>query len=269
MLSDILRTAIATGEQGGIPPEDIEAWVARVCGSLKVARDNYIELADGRYLRARIRLGSEGTSLVVISDVTAQRNAEQSLYEMNDRLRDLARIDALTGVANRRTFDETLAIEQQRSGRTGAPLSLILLDLDFFKAYNDTHGHLAGDDCLRRVAEEMRCSVTRAGDLVARYGGEEFAVVLPDTDGPGAAAVAERVRERIRALALKHPASQHRVVTVSVGIATAAGDNATLRNIVRHADIALYEAKGAGRDTACRYVPEMERSVSWFQSAGG
>ena len=267
-LADILRAAIETGEQTGIAPEDVERWIADVCDTLKRDGDNSIELADGRFLRSRVRLGSEGTALVIISDVTAQRNAERSLFEMNERLRDLARIDGLTGVANRRTFDETLATERQRSERTGAPLSLLLLDLDFFKSYNDTQGHLAGDDCLRQVAEVMRNAVTRSGDLVARYGGEEFAIVLPDTDGSGAASVAERVRDRVRALAVKHPGSPHGVVTISVGIATAAGGGATLRNLVRHADIALYEAKGAGRDTAFRYAPEMERVVCGSTSAG-
>lgn len=259
LLSDILRAAVATGEQVGVSPDEVEAWVARVCASLRGDGDNHIELADGRHLRSRIRLGSEDTSLIVITDVTAQRDAEQTLADMNRQLRDLARVDALTRVANRRTFDETLATEQQRSERTGLPLSLLLLDLDFFKAYNDTQGHPAGDECLRRVADVMLGAVTRAGDLVARYGGEEFAIILPDTDQAGATIVAERVLDRVRALALSHPRATRGVVTISVGVATAAGDCASLANIVRRADIALYEAKGAGRDTVCCYGPDMER----------
>lgn len=254
-LADILRGAVALGEENLPPSGDVEAWVERVCGELRTGGDRIIELADGRFLHARVRRGSEDTSLVVMSDVTEQRRAEQSLAEMNRQLNALARVDGLTDLANRRTFDETLATELQRSERTGAPLSLLLIDLDFFKAFNDTYGHVAGDDCLRRIAAEIRRAVSRAGDLVARYGGEEFAVILPDTDSASAVVVAERARASVMGIGIPHTGSPREVVTMSIGLATSQpGAVRGMRDLVRDADIALYAAKGAGRNTVCRAV---------------
>ncbi len=254
-IDDILRASVEAGEEVVPPGEEMESWIERIRAGLRHDGENDIELSDGRSLHARVRRGSEGTSLVVISDVTGQRQAARALAEMNRQLKELARVDGLTDLANRRTFDETLATELKRSARTGAPLSLLLMDIDVFKSFNDTFGHLAGDDCLRRVADVVGRAVNRAGDLVARYGGEEFAVILPDTDGANAAIVAERVRDGVHRLAIPHPGSTHAVVTMSIGIATShpAGTRG-VRELIRDADMALYAAKGAGRNTICRHV---------------
>ncbi len=158
-----------------------------------------------------------------------------------ERLRRSAATDGLTGVANRRAFDETLGREFARATRADGPLSLVLLDLDHFKALNDTHGHLAGDDVLRAVAECLEREV-RVGDTVARYGGEEFAVIMPGLDSDDAVDVAQRLRERVAALPL--PVA----VTVSAGVATYPSHAAEPLALVRAADRALYASKRDGRD---------------------
>ena len=158
--------------------------------------------------------------------------------------------DGLTGVANRRHFDETLALEWRRAARSRASLSLLMLDIDHFKAFNDTAGHQAGDDSLRRVAQTLCESVQRAGDLVARYGGEEFAVLLPETDGEHALEIASRLREKIEAMNLPHPSSPLGRVTVSIGVASVVPprDGSGSGDFVRVADAALYDAKRQGRN---------------------
>ncbi|TCT23709.1 diguanylate cyclase [Thiobaca trueperi] len=170
------------------------------------------------------------------------------LSSANQRLAALATTDGLTGVANRRHFDETLAQEWERAQRAGTALALMLLDIDYFKRYNDHYGHQAGDDCLRRVAQVLRDSVHRATDLVARYGGEEFVVVLPDTPVAGAGVLAEAMCQAVSALAIPHAASPLGRVTVSLGVA---GKIPLLNHdagmLIKCADQALYQAKAAGR----------------------
>ena len=158
--------------------------------------------------------------------------------------------DGLTGVANRRHFDETLAVEWRRGARTHSPLSLLMIDIDYFKRFNDASGHQAGDDCLRQVAQCVRDAVHRAADLVARYGGEEFAVLLPDTEADRAVHVAETIRTRVDALNLGHPDAPCGHVTISIGLATAIPprDGASVGDFVRCADNALYDAKRTGRN---------------------
>jgi diguanylate cyclase (GGDEF)-like protein len=177
-----------------------------------------------------------------------QRTAE--LDAANRRLEALSMTDALTGVANRRSFDAALAAEWDRAFRSGAPLSLILVDVDHFKAYNDTYGHQGGDDCLRDVAAAMQQVMTRATDLIARYGGEEFAVLLPGSTAAEANVNAERLRRAVEAAALPHRSSSAAdIVTISVGAATvtpAAGS--AQPNLIRAADEALYRAKREGRN---------------------
>jgi diguanylate cyclase (GGDEF)-like protein len=155
----------------------------------------------------------------------------------------------LTKLANRRSFTDILDREWARAIRNRQPVSIVLIDIDHFKRYNDHYGHLGGDECLRRVAAALREGAMRATDLVCRYGGEEFAIVLPDTRDAGAATVAERVREAVSALAQPHALADAGIVTVSVGYATALPAPATTPDsLVQAADGALYEAKSLGRD---------------------
>jgi diguanylate cyclase (GGDEF)-like protein len=176
------------------------------------------------------------------------RERTQQLEEANRKLAQISYLDAVTEVSNRRSFEEELTMEWRRSTRTGSRLSLLMIDIDNFKAFNDTAGHQAGDECLKKIAAVIDEGVRRAGDVVARYGGEEFAVLLPDTDVAGATALAERIRAAVEERNLCHPATQ-RPVTVSVGVATASGrDDGDAAQLVRAADAALYRAKGDGRN---------------------
>jgi diguanylate cyclase (GGDEF)-like protein len=173
---------------------------------------------------------------------------------VEEALRVLARTDGLTGLNNRRTFEEHAEREWLVMQRTGRPLSMLLIDVDNFKGYNDLYGHSAGDDALMAVASCIDGNVRRPGDVAARYGGEEFAVLLPDTNELGAALIAERMRAAVQALELRHVASAHHVLTISVGIAcTGLYRFPNYRSFVNAADTALYEAKDAGRNRILCY----------------
>jgi diguanylate cyclase (GGDEF)-like protein len=183
-----------------------------------------------------------------LAGLVEERTAE--LQVLNGQLEQLSRSDALTGLFNRRHFDEVKEQEFRRAQRSGEPLSVLLCDIDFFKRYNDTYGHALGDQCLRTVAEAMRASTARAGDLLARIGGEEFAVLLPGTDEPTARVLAEKLRDSVAALAVAHATSEvapH--VTLSIGVACLRAGNAPTFDALLHlADRALYRAKGRGRN---------------------
>ncbi|UMZ74162.1 diguanylate cyclase domain-containing protein [Natranaerofaba carboxydovora] len=178
------------------------------------------------------------------------------LEEKNEKLERMVNIDGLTGIANRRFFDEILTREWKRSKNDKKVLSLIICDIDFFKFYNDTYGHQAGDECLKRVANKLCQVVTRPQDLVARYGGEEFAIILPYVDSDDALRIGERIRKGVKALYIPHETSEisdH--VTLSVGVATVKyewGNNnkkeLRLDKFIELADQALYKAKQDGRD---------------------
>ncbi len=187
--------------------------------------------------------------------VESLRTTEKRLYEANRSLTEMAHIDGLTDIANRRAFDQAIAAEIGRSQRASAPLSLLLLDVDNFKSFNDQYGHLAGDNCLRMIAAIIQSTLRRPGDLVARFGGEEFAILLPGTDSAGAVAVAERIRTAIVGLAIEHEGVPSRIVTVSIGVAMTSGpvEPGTSKELMRQADEALYEAKGSGRDKVMVY----------------
>jgi diguanylate cyclase (GGDEF)-like protein len=173
-----------------------------------------------------------------------------ALETVNQRLKRLVAVDALTGIANRRHFDRALDQELRRARRDGKPLSLVFLDLDEFKRFNDTYGHARGDDVLRQVAQTLDETFRRGGDLVARYGGEEFAVVLPGVDARRAGLYAERLRRRIWTLAIPYAASPlSDRVTISGGVATVAPPQVvTPDNLLYAADQALYRAKCLGRN---------------------
>ena len=174
----------------------------------------------------------------------------EQLEAANLELQRLANSDGLTQVANRRRFDEYFDEEWRRHSRALLPLSLILCDIDFFKIYNDTYGHQAGDECLKLVANTISCNVKRAGDLVARYGGEEFAVILPNTLGENAFEVAQKIREKLKELQIPHVGSLvSEYVTLSLGVAsTYPQQNQAKALLLASADKALYQAKTAGRD---------------------
>ena len=169
---------------------------------------------------------------------------ELAIYERTERS---ALTDGLTGLYNHRHFHERLTLESERSQRSGLPLSLLMLDVDHFKQFNDTFGHPAGDEVLRQLARVLG-DTRRANDVVARYGGEEFAVILVDTAKFTAAKVAERIRERINAHDFSEAAPRAGSLTVSIGVATFPDDGADAEALVRAADTALYVAKRAGRD---------------------
>ncbi len=183
--------------------------------------------------------------------VKARVRTHLELKRKNDILENIAALDGLTGIPNRRQFDETVQREWLRCLRQGVPLSLIMMDIDFFKKYNDAYGHTAGDECLRRVALALKSSVRRAADLMARYGGEEFAAILPDTHSEGAAFVAERIRSSVESEGIPHEYSEvadH--VTLSVGAATKIPQmGSTASEIIEAADKMLYEAKDGGRNS--------------------
>jgi diguanylate cyclase (GGDEF)-like protein/PAS domain S-box-containing protein len=195
--------------------------------------------------------------LFIVRDITERKQAEELIQQLVQQLEvekktaELnANTDSLTGVANRRYFDQVLNTEFHRLKRTGAPLSLIMLDVDHFKNFNDSYGHLAGDDCLRQIGTTLKTFVRRASDFVARYGGEEFVVVLAETDPHGAEILAERIRTAIEALAIPHAGSEvAQVVTVSLGVVTVypSGMSST-EQIMALADKAMYRAKQAGRN---------------------
>lgn len=178
------------------------------------------------------------------------------LAEVNERLKSMVEIDALTGVYNRRYLDNALDDEWRRAKRRGSHLSLLMVDIDFFKRFNDASGHVQGDQCITRVAQCIKGGFHRPGDVVARYGGEEFAVLLPELGGEEALALANTVCQRVRELEIPHPASKvGPVVTVSVGVGEIKpAGNVEMRDLVRMADDALYRAKRHGRNRAELFV---------------
>ena len=227
---------------------------------------------DGRLLwveaRARIvrdaKTGQMNRLIVTMRDIDDRKQFEE-------RMAALAMTDGLTGVLNRRAFDEALSREWEHTVRTTGQMSLLLLDIDHFKDFNDTYGHQAGDDCLRVVAAAIRGTLLRPTDILARYGGEEFAVILPDVDASGAVEVAERIRQAITDMKIPHLKSQagRGKVTASIGVATALSrSGGTIRmpeGLLLAADTALYKAKRNGRnrvDTALLLAPRGSTNVA-------
>jgi diguanylate cyclase (GGDEF)-like protein len=177
-----------------------------------------------------------------LRDMTEQKRAQTELER-------LASLDGLTGIANRRSFDQKLSLEWLRARRDQSSVALLLLDVDHFKLFNDTYGHQMGDECLRRIAQCLISIVFRPGDMAARYGGEEFVVVLPGVDVAGALVVAQRVREAVAQLAIPHSASSQGRVTVSIGVACAKPrQGVECGALIKAADAALYRAKHNGRN---------------------
>ena len=190
--------------------------------------------------------------LNMVRDISARKHAEQALQAAYRAVEEMAVIDALTGLANRRRFDQSFSVEWRRAMREREPLSLILIDVDLFKSFNDTYGHVRGDSALKQVAESAMDVVTRPGDLVARFGGEEFAIILPNTDHRGALKIAEDIRVSLVMRNLPHAGSPVGVVSISSGCATIIprpGQRSV--DLLEIADCALYRAKHMGRNTVC------------------
>lgn len=217
------------------------AWLVLV-GSMFI-----VEYCDSDEIRVRQILGHGtigvlGVSVILLFGIKLNRS-----YEI---IQQQSVIDALTGIHNYRAFIEQMAVEFKRSARDGKPLSCIMLDVDFFKTCNDTNGHAAGDDCLRKVAQAIKGTIQRPGDFCARYGGDEFVVLLPDTEQDAAEQIAESIRNNV---ATMHIPGEHElslgVVTISLGVATTRGTvESSCEEVLRQADLALYAAKEKGRN---------------------
>lgn len=174
----------------------------------------------------------------------------KKLKEENNKLKQQCALDSLTKIPNRRCFDQRLEAEWRRAKRKSESITMIMIDIDFFKRYNDAYGHQEGDECLRKVARTLSSALRRSGDFIARYGGEEFAVLLPNTDENGATKVARKLCAKIENLAITHTDSVFGIVTVSLGIASVVpGQNCTeFAQLLSWADQALYDAKATGRN---------------------
>lgn len=187
---------------------------------------------------------------LLTTEIDERLRIEKALTEANQKLELLASLDGLTSIANRRRFDEYIAAEWQRCLRGSFLLSLILIDVDFFHRYNETYGHLAGDDCLKKVANTLTSVSQRATDLAARYGGEEFVIVLPHTSQMGARTIAKEIQQAIAAQRISHQKSSvSKYLTISIGVATTIPDHETgITDFIDLADQALFKAKKLGRD---------------------
>jgi diguanylate cyclase (GGDEF)-like protein len=259
-LSDLVAgsEALAAGDLDRTLAPGTVAETARLAGSLNAMAANLRE--SFRNLRARNVAVSEevaqrtreliDSNQRLEEEIALRRRAEMELRSSNAELQVLAHTDRLTGVANRNQLDQQLAIEWQRHRREQKSISLLMLDADRFKAYNDCFGHLAGDRCLIRITEVVRETCNRSSDLLARFGGEEFVVLLPDTDCPGAITLAERLQEALERQAIPHPkAVVGGRVTISIGIATLVPDAYNgPQDLIASADAALYRAKEGGRN---------------------
>jgi diguanylate cyclase (GGDEF)-like protein len=219
--------------------EDLERGIA-------VGGDDYLvkpisEVVLTAKVRAMQRIAQMRFSLLMLA---------RRLDETNRELTRLSAVDGLTGIANRRQFDEFMTREWGRGMRHETELSVLMCDVDFFKQFNDLYGHQAGDECLQTVARTLGARIKRPTDLVARYGGEEFAIILPDTDINGAQLLAEAMRAEIEHLALTHGNSPKGIVTLSIGVACRVPNRAARGSaaLIKAADEALYQAKAGGRN---------------------
>jgi diguanylate cyclase (GGDEF)-like protein len=236
-----LITTVALGKREALAAWRMEAWLSAVVVTGLLGLTGLIGWCLMLDIRRRTRAEEQ------------LRGTQQQLLSSNRQLELLAMKDALTGLANRRCFDESLAMEARRAQRDGTTLALLMIDIDYFKLFNDSFGHVAGDACLQRVGRILEGCVRRPSDLLARYGGEEMAVIMPDTDVAGATVVAQLILDRLAQAHIAHPSSPVGRVTVSIGIAAASGARLDhVPGLIEVADQALYNAKTAGRN---RFVP--------------
>lgn len=262
-MRDILQRIVETGERARLPDGPAEDWIDAGVAALHSSKDEEVELYNGDWRSIRTRQTEDGTVMIVVSDITANKHAEAALRIAAEQLRNLADTDGLTGVMNRRAFDETFAREAASSAREGTPLSVLMIDIDWFKAYNDTYGHPAGDECLRQVSQCLLDSARRPGGIVARYGGEEFVVLLPSGDVRQARLVADQLSARLAERAMVHSGSPLGRVTVSIGMATGRGQalRTDALRLLATADAALYDAKAQGRNRAAERDFESESTA--------
>ena len=232
------------------PVADPERWIAQRLGrDGGTNQPTLAHYADDRWVHTYEVRTATGHTVVARAEVTDLVRKEQLLAQANENLSRQSTTDGLTGIANRRKFDETLAVEWQRAARSGASLSLLLVDIDHFKRFNDHYGHVAGDECLRRVSQVLASCVRRAGELLARYGGEEFVLLLPGADMEHARDLAQRCLQAIHREKIPHgssPTDDH--VTFSIGVAQVFPAGARdPEALVNAADTAMYRAKMDGR----------------------
>jgi diguanylate cyclase (GGDEF)-like protein len=213
-------------------------WVLFLCAILAIAGTSVI-----RAMRMRVQAEA------------GLRHSRDALSEANERLAHLAQYDGLTGLPNRRYFDARLLRAFRYAQREHTPLSIVMVDVDEFKRYNDLYGHVEGDHCLRRVADILRSAALRPEDFVARYGGEEMVMLLPRTEAAGAVAVAEAARLALTELHIPHSASTLGIVSISLGVAAwTPGDEDTPEGLLKAADAALYRAKREGKNQVQLYA---------------
>ncbi len=250
-----------------VHPDDAER-VSAVFGSLidgsveRTSVTNRIRHRDGHWVWVEVefrsirdqKTGEPAGIIGAMRNISLRKSLEIELADANRRLEALARQDALTGLANRRTFDEMLPLYHRRARQGRESFTIVMIDVDRFKLYNDRYGHPDGDDCLRRVGAAIMASIRQTRDIAARYGGEEFALLLADTDEDNAALVADRIRQNVERLALEHKDSPYGIVTISAGVCSTAVDAADEGpdTLLRLADLALYAAKDAGRNVVVR-----------------
>ena len=240
-LSTAMQNVAAGNLDTRLPPSGDDE-LGRLSSAVRLFRDTAMEAerreADLRQSREHIE--------------TARAELEQKARELeqaNRKLEELSVTDFLTGLANRRRFDEALDVEWARALRARQTLTLIMVDVDHFKNFNDRYGHQAGDECLRRIASALKANTGRAGDLIARYGGEEFCIISAYTDVAGAEALAEKIRLAVQSLDMRNEVCPLGVVTISLGVAVGVPDTTqSAREFVHKADMALYEAKASGRN---------------------
>ncbi len=258
-LVDFSQSFQSDGEKSG---KKLRQKIARVREKGKKFFEWTHKRADGIPFSGEISLTSVGFGkreyiMAIIRDIHGRKKLEQELRvarnklkKANERLEEQAIFDELTGILNRRGFERALSEEWNRCRRLQKPLSLLIIDIDFFKQYNDSYGHVEGDDCLKRIAGLLKENVRRAGDTASRYGGEEFAAILPATPMEGAKTVAENIRQAVKEAEIEHPSSPIAdFVTVSVGAHTLIpGPDKEPGTLVKTADQALYRAKNAGRN---------------------
>lgn len=219
--------------------------------ALDAGADDYITKPfHPRELQSRLQVGRR-----ILENQYILEKMTEELIEANKKLERMVTIDGLTGIANRRHFDDRYQEEWRRAVREGTSLAVIIADIDYFKRYNDVYGHLNGDECLRQVATALASVISRGGDLIARFGGEEFAILLPNTDSVGAVVVAESLRSAINRLAIEHQGSPFKSLTMSFGLVIGWPEQEEgPEKLLEKADKALYIAKESGRNNVHRVL---------------